>query len=273
MRYVILRDDDTNAFTPVDHLERLYRPFLDRGLPVNLATIPNVSTEVVCPDGKREGFLMFANGETQTHRPIGDNPALICYLRENSGYHIVQHGYDHGYFEFESVNRAEISLRLQRGARLLMDAGLPGSGAFVAPYDRFSRVSLHETAKYFGVISSGWFELSRLPYGWWPEYALKKALRRPHWRVGTTRLLTHPGCLLSYHHPYAGMLDEIKKVVAGRKLTVLVTHWWEYFSGLHPDDAFIEVLHQTAIWLASQPDIKVISFDDLIKPQSPVSLV
>ena len=35
MRYVILRDDDTNALTPVDCLERLYRPFLNRGLPVN----------------------------------------------------------------------------------------------------------------------------------------------------------------------------------------------------------------------------------------------
>ena len=42
MRYVILRDDDTNTFTPVECLERLYRPFLDLGLPVNLAVIPNV---------------------------------------------------------------------------------------------------------------------------------------------------------------------------------------------------------------------------------------
>jgi hypothetical protein len=263
MRYVILRDDDTNAFTGVEQLERLYRPFLDRGLPVNLAAIPNVSTEVVCPDGTREGFLMSANGTTKTHRAIGDNPALISYLRDNSGYHVVQHGYDHGYFEFESDNRAEISRRLQQGARLLMDAGLPRSRTFVAPYDRFSRVSLRETAKYFEVISSGWFELSRLPYGWWPEYSLKKAFRRAHWTVGTTRLLTHPGCLLSYHRPCATMLDEIKKAVAGRKLTVLVTHWWEYFRGNHPDDAFIEVLHQTAAWLASQRDIKVIAFDDL----------
>jgi hypothetical protein len=61
------------------------------------------------------------------------------------------------------------------------------------------------------------------------------------------------------------MLDEIMKTVADRKLTVLVTHWWEYFRGDQPDDAFIEVLHQTAAWLASQPEIKVIAFDDLMK--------
>jgi len=273
MRYVILRDDDTNAFTSVEHLERLYRPFLDRGLPVNLATIPNVSTEVICPDGKREGFLRFANGKTQTHRAIGDNPALVRYLKESSGYHIIQHGYDHGYHEFESGNQEDISRRLREGARLLTEAGLPRSRTFVAPYDRFSRVSLQETARHFDVISSGWFELGRLPYGWWPEYSLKKAFRRPHWKVGATRLLTHPGCLLSYHRPCSSMLDEIKKAVAGRKLTVLVTHWWEYFRGNHPDDAFIEVLHQTAAWLASQPEIKVIAFDDLIESQSSISVV
>src|SRR5882672_11121215 len=102
MHYVILRDDDTNAFTPVEHLERLYRPFLDGNLPVNLATIPNVNTRVVCPDGQREGYLAFANGTKQTHRAMDENPELVHYLRSNPGYHIVQHGYDHSYFEFES---------------------------------------------------------------------------------------------------------------------------------------------------------------------------
>src|SRR2546425_7136904 len=59
MRYVVLRDDDTNALTPVECLERLYRPFLDCGLPVNLAVIPDVSTEAKMSDGRPEGFLLF----------------------------------------------------------------------------------------------------------------------------------------------------------------------------------------------------------------------
>src|SRR5438067_12670248 len=56
-RYVILRDDDTNALTPPECLERLYRPFLDRSLPVNLATIPAVRTDAKRPNGQPEGFL------------------------------------------------------------------------------------------------------------------------------------------------------------------------------------------------------------------------
>src|SRR5881394_914723 len=58
MRYVILRDDDTSALTPVECLERLYRPFLDRGLPVNLATIPKVRTDTIGTNGLSEGYLV-----------------------------------------------------------------------------------------------------------------------------------------------------------------------------------------------------------------------
>src|SRR5580765_1234877 len=127
MRYVILRDDDTNALTPVECLERLYRPFLDRGLPVNLAVIPDVAMDARTPEGKREGFLSVGNGvlerecdpvgngagpfnsecpsrtggniehrtsniEHRTKMAIGENEELVRYLRENTGYRIVQHG-------------------------------------------------------------------------------------------------------------------------------------------------------------------------------------
>jgi len=60
------------------------------------------------------------------------------------------------------------------------------------------------------------------------------------------------------------MLDAIQQHVESRRLTVLVTHWWEYFRNNRPDEAFIGVLHKTAAWLANQPDLKVISFDDLL---------
>src|SRR5438552_13995782 len=109
MRYVIVRDDDTNAFTPVECLERLYRPFLDRGLPVNLATIPHVATQTKLPDGRPEGFLCYRNGATQPSVHIGANQNLVQYLRANPGFHIVQHGLHHDYLEFESDSFEEVS--------------------------------------------------------------------------------------------------------------------------------------------------------------------
>lgn len=345
MRYVILRDDDTNALTPVECLERLYRPFLDRGMPVNLATIPKVRTDTTGANGLLEGYLVARdrfsvslevgrsiasaplleavgvrefhfstqlaapgisacqppavplspspkergsssrlrvahdpsrNGNGQSREllpltiPIAANEELVRYLRGNPGYHIVQHGYHHSMFEFDSERADDVCHRLDRGRQLLSEAGFPEPKIFVAPYDRLSRISLGEVAKRFRVLSTGWFERRRLPASWWPRYALKKVFRRPHWRVGHTLLLTHPGCLLSYQRPYVTMIDEVKHAVASRRLTVLVTHWWEYFRGKKPDERFIQILHETAAWLASQPDIKVVSFDDVASGEVPL---
>ena len=87
MHYVILRDDDTNPLTPPEFLERLYRPFLDRGMPVNLATIPLVRTDVKLASGEPEGFLLGATEAAAL--PIASNARLTEYLRANDGFRIV----------------------------------------------------------------------------------------------------------------------------------------------------------------------------------------
>ncbi len=263
MRTVILRDDDTNALTPVDCLERLYRPFLDRGLPVNLATIPEVRVDARTPDGAREGFLPAQANPAVETVPLAENKALTSYLHANPGYAIVQHGCYHDTFEFDRTERAEVVRRLDRGRQRLREAGFAHVHAFVAPHDKLSKVAYDEVARRFRVISTGWFELRRLPMTWRPRYLLRKLSGRPHWRVGHTQLLSHPGCLLSYQRPYNTMLATIQRAIARNDVTVLVTHWWEYFRGGRPDDAFIRVLHDTADYLASQPDIQVTTFNAL----------
>jgi hypothetical protein len=265
MHYVILRDDDTNALTPVECLEQLYRPFLDRGLPVNLAAIPKVRTDTISTDGALEKYLFAKGADTPPVLPMANNGKLVGYLHENPGFHLLQHGYHHSLFEFGSDQRIDIENRLDQGTDALAAAGFREPQTFVAPYDRFSRVSLSEVVKRFRVISAGWFESRRLPFAWWPQYALKKMLKRSHWQIGRTILLTHPGCLLSYQRPYPTMLESVKKQVESQRLTVLVTHWWEYFRDDRPDTAMLGILHATAEWLASNPHVRVISFDDLTR--------
>jgi len=275
MRYVIIRDDDTNVLTPPDCLEKLYRPFLDAGFPVNLATIPAVSPDVKRPDGQPESFVARRNGFEPVVPAHGADRGLaltrgqplVEYLRENPGYHLVQHGCHHDPFEFDSPNRDEVIKRLELGRQIFAEAGFPIPTAFVAPHDKFSRISYQEVARRFSVISTGWFEWGRLPHAWWPRYAMVKALKQPHWRLNGTSLLTHPGCLLSYMRPYGSMLESIQSQIAQQRLTVLVTHWWEYFRENEPDDAFIGVLHSVAEYLKSEKTIKVISFADLAQQQ------
>src|SRR5882762_5181440 len=271
MRYVILRDDDTNVLTPPECLERLYRPFLDAGLAVNVATIPCVCSDAKRPDGGPEAFLWRANMRGADCYPLSGESALTNYVRANPGYHIVQHGLHHKPFEFDSGNRAEVADRLESGRRLLKQAGFSNCETFVAPHDKFSRASYREVAQRFRVISSGWFELRRLPHAWWPRYGWARARGWPHWRVNGTVLLSHPGCLLSYMSPYDSMLETIKAHIQQHQLTVLVTHWWEYFREGEPDNPFIAVLHSLAEYLQQQAELKVISFSELARANVPLN--
>lgn len=275
MRYVILRDDDTNALTPVECLEQLYRPFLERGLPVNLAAIPNVRTDITYGRNILEGFLLMRNGTREKMVSIGRNRALVQYLRANPGYHVVQHGYNHefvrGDCEFEQHHRVDLVRRLEHGRQLLVDAGLPAPETFVAPYDRFTRTSMKETARRFRVISAAWFELRRLPIGWWPRWVRMKVRRQSHFAAGSTILLSHPRCFLSCRRPYGTMLAEIQRSIARRPLTVLVTHWWEFFPDQQPDAALLGILHELARMLAERTDLRVVTFKDVASGAVPLN--
>ena len=262
-RYIILRDDDANALTPVECLERLYRPVLDRGLPVNLATIPEVRLDARTPAGAREGFLPRQPNPAVEMVALAENRALVDYLHANRGYHIAQHGCHHDTFEFDRTDRAEIVRRLERGAQRLREAGFNDVHAFVAPHDKISRVAYEEIARRFPVISTGWFEWKRLPPAWRLRYLMKKLSGAPHWRVNGTRLLSHPGCILSYQRSYDTILTQIAAATAQPGVTVLVTHWWEYFRDGKPDEAFIRVLHRAAEYLASRQDVRVTTFGAL----------
>lgn len=271
MHYVILRDDDTCAVTPPEYLERLYRPFLERGLPVNLAVIPEVRTNVRMPGGRREGFLAAGVRRGEPSVPLAENPGLAEYLRGEPGYHLVQHGCHHEYFEFDRADGREIARRLDHGARRLSEAGFVPPATFVAPYDRLSRAAYLQVSRRFRVVSTGWFEAGRLPLRWWPPYLATKVRHRPHWRAGRTVLLSHPGCLLSFHRPYAGMEDRVAGAVEARRLTVLVTHWWEYFRDGTPDAAFIAVLHAVARRLGERPDVRFTTFAAVAAGEVPLN--
>jgi hypothetical protein len=54
------------------------------------------------------------------------------------------------------------------------------------------------------------------------------------------------------------------------RLTVLVTHWWEYLRDHQRDEPFIDFLHETASYLATHPELKVLSFSDLVGGNFPL---
>lgn len=89
-----LRDDDVDFWTDPNVLESLYRPFWDIGGVVSFAVIPfGIETY---DRGKPETFYQVPN----TQRAVGENLALVAYLREKieqGKVDILLHGYDHEY--------------------------------------------------------------------------------------------------------------------------------------------------------------------------------
>ena len=116
----------------------------------------------------------------------------------------------------------------------------------------------------------------RIPYKVGPEFvpaiAPTVVLKRP-WipLIGKTPLVASPGCLLSFHRPYSEMFAAVRRDIESRALTVVVTHWWEYFRGGVADEKFIQVLHEVAAWLASRKDIRVVSFRDVANGTVPLA--
>jgi hypothetical protein len=271
MRYVILRDDDTCAFTPPGGLELLYGPALRAGLPVTLSVVPAVTTRAVRLDGEPERFLGPVPDSQEREAPLADNRDLVKYLKDNKDIRLAQHGCTHSPFEFDAPGRAGLAARLERGTLLLEQAGLSRPAAFVAPYDRLSRAGFLEVAARFPVISTGWFERGRVPLRWWPGLLARKLAGRPHWRAGGACLLSHPGCLLSRERSYPGMAAAVRRAVESSSLTVLVTHWWEYFPGGQPDQAFIQVLHEVLDWLAHDRGVRVVGFEEVRDGQVPLA--
>ena len=270
MNLVLLRDDDANATTPPEHLERLYRPFLARGFPVNLSVIPEVRCNVRMPDGRLEGFLHAPFAGRADTIPIARNRDLVTYLLQEPGYRVAQHGLHHdlpsGRFEFDRDDLRDLRDRIERGLQRFEEAGLPRPCAFVAPQDRLSRAAIAILPRYFRVISGSWYSLERIPVVWWPAYLVqKKVWRRDGFRIGGAWFLSHPGCRFRPGRDPDAARREVLALIERRAWTVVVLHHWEFFRADREDAARVRALHAFAEDLASRPHVRVVSFQDLFE--------
>lgn len=265
MRYVILRDDDVNGTTPPALLERLYRPFLDRAMPVTLAIIPEVRTDVRTRDGELEVFVHGPNRGQPGTAPIGDNAELLTYLASEPGYTVAMHGCHHeivdGRFELDRDDRDDIARRLEHGLSVFRDAALPRPVAFVAPQDQISRVGVEEVMRRFTILSTGYLDVARMPGPLLPSYLFqKKVLGRAHFRAGHTSLFTHPGCILARGRGAREMTDAITREIRRRFLTVVVSHHSEYLGSGSEDHAMVGALHALPD-LFDREGVRVLSLD------------
>ncbi|NUN15380.1 MAG: DUF2334 domain-containing protein [Myxococcales bacterium] len=266
MRLVILRDDDANATTPLHWIQACVGPFVDRGLPVQLAMIPEVATDIRLADGRLEGFLTGPMAGLRRVVPISANTALVDYVRGQRLLGVVQHGLSHrivgNRFEFDEADSGKVAQWLDRGTRCLLDASLPKATTFVAPQDTLSRGGFTEVRRRFRQYSTGWFERSRLPVALWPKLLWMRVNEATAvWKTEGITLFSHPGCLLSYNKPVNSMASTVIDHIRNQVCTVLVLHHWEYWLNGFPDELRLDVLAEIAEFLEKSRDIEVVTFD------------
>jgi hypothetical protein len=251
---------------PTSLLDRLYRPFLDHAMPVTLATIPDVRTDARTADGEIEVFVHGPKRGEPTTAPIGDNAELVAHLRSEPGYHVAMHGCHHemvnGRFEMDRDDRADLAERLERGLARFLEAGLPRPTAFVAPQDQISRTGVEEVMRRFTTLSTGYFDVSRVPRPLLASYLVqKKAMGKAHFRAAHTSFLTHPGCILARGRSAGEMIDAITREIRARRVTVIVSHHSEYFGPDGEDAAMFEALHALPE-LFARLGVRVIALED-----------
>lgn len=263
MHYVLLRDDDANAFTDPGLLKWLYAPFVERGQLIHLAAIPEVDPTILGPDGKREGFLP-RNVKATEPTPIGQNLTLCRLIADCPSFAVFQHGLSHayvdGHYEFDRDDAADLEERLIKGRRLLEEAGLGDIQGFVAPQDKMSATAAKLLARNFDLVSTGWFSVARLPRRMRAHYVVQqKALRQAHWGYLGTAFLTHPGCILSYTRDPKTILPDLKAQIRSRPLTVVVSHHWEYVRTGKRNRPMIKALHDLSAWIEQSADVQVVT--------------
>ena len=230
-RLVILRDDDVNTTTPVERLERVYRPLLAEGHKITFATIPKVATGTVVPTGEREPFIMGTHGATEL--PLQRDTPIVGWLRENAalveaGMHGLTHARLRNGTEFGSLTQAEAAARLDEGLKIMEHAFGKRPRSFIAPWDELSRGSIAATTERFDVVSTSFLNRKKLPASQWPKHFLERLRRQLILPINNCWVLRHEGGVRP-DETADQIHARVRAIPDGPLITVIVLHHWMFW--------------------------------------------
>jgi hypothetical protein len=244
MSVVLVRDDDANATTPPERLERTYAPLLDAGVPVSFAVIPAVALDTLAPDAQRERFIDPDAERTDRELALTSDAALARWLRAHEGQvgalvHGLSHRRRRGGTEMGSLGFDESAQLLEAGLAIMTEALHAAPIGFVPPWDVLSAGALRAVAACFDLVSMGWVDRARLPPSAWPAHALERLGGREALRVGRTWLLRHRGGLIRATTPPQQVGTILASLARGADVAVVVLHHWMFWSGPQPHPAIV----------------------------------
>lgn len=244
MKRVLIRDDDISYFTPPEVLDRLYHCLLERSVPVNLSVIPKVSCSTLLPFGTANPYFDGHNqyelfippnfrGLPKSYE-VGENSALVGYIRDNPLLAITQHGVTHDQADLSFLlGEAHDSFHqaLIQGRALLNTAFGETPTFFTPPWDRLSQSAMEVLREEFLGVSTGFTRHRFLPLPHWGRYLLQRLQHRGLLRWRGCLVVTHPFDLSRFRFPDpSDFLPQIKRALEEWDVLVITNHFWEYLN-------------------------------------------
>lgn len=274
MRYVLVRDDDLNYFTPFSQLETVYGFMFDQEIPVNFSTIPAVNASAITKDHETgetafEPFLPKDVAGISGNFELDQNTELLAKLNTMQANEYLHHGFEHsgtdGLCEFETRDSKLLSYKLERGRQILTRCFGQTPRTFVAPQDKYSREAIELIQSRFDTFSLGWIDRSRLPPSLFGKYACKKLFKRNHLHHGNLLMTEHPGCHYSRYVPRSISDPKLDAHLAQHDFTIIVTHHWEFFEGGKLIKSMWDAFKSRIQALHADPNTRLIRFSELYR--------
>ena len=230
----LIRDDDPNATTDPQRLERTYAPLLDAGIKVAFSVIPQVALDTRDSAGHRERFIDPTRPDEATFARMSPATPLSRWLRAHSGeVDVLAHGLSHrrlrGGTELGALDAGEADRLLVQSRDILHAALGRAPAGFVAPWDALSRGALVAATRRFSLVSTGWVDVRRLPFTAWPAHVHERLARREALRVGDAWVVRHRGGRFDAQSAPESVPSVLDELARGAPVAVIVLHHWMFW--------------------------------------------
>jgi hypothetical protein len=279
LKFIIIRDDDTNFFTPAGFIRQIYQTLLDNQLPFSLSVIPNVRADVyrrhnrISDDSANspeyEPFIAPSARGEKLNYSVADNKELIDLINQYPQIECLQHGYSHEYFadgttEFTSSDVHEINKKLEKGCHILQTAFKKRPKVLVPPWDTVSHTALSCIQLNYSGLYVAKYPHSILPVSYWPKFLTKKLYKRSFLMFRKLLILDHDGQFLTSGRTPETILSRVEELLDQNDIVQLVNHFWEFFPDWSHGHAYLLRMWKEVLeYLISRQDVRIVSFDEL----------
>jgi hypothetical protein len=183
MKYILIRDDDLNYHTDINHLKIAYEYIFENDIPINFATIPavNTSSKTSSSDfgkGSYEPFIPKEIAGVDEEWEIDKNKELITFLSTIKNTEYLLHGYSHKgnapLYEFEEQDKNILKQKLENALKIYERAFQTQAKTFVAPQDKYSSQAFDMIKEKFDIFSLGWIDKKHISFKQKIKYYIKK---------------------------------------------------------------------------------------------------